>query len=161
MNSNAPETGRFSLRSVFIASLVLGLIAMPLLMGVGCIRSSPISGNTTAGVGTQKDRAVKGGQGISEKQSQEIARDFVRNSPTFQFDGIQNSLKLLESKAESGARWMFVYKFQCRHAGYGDRSGKMLAQVITDHKAEIVVEKGKVVHAILDGKWDMLEQDEV
>lgn len=159
MDNNAPETGKFGLHSILIATLVLGLITMSLLMSTGCISpSSAGRGNTTVEV--QRDETA-GGRTISEKESEEIARDFVRNSPTFQFDGIQNSLKLLDSKAESEARWIFVYKFQCRHAGYGDRSGKMLAQVITDHKAEIIVEEGKVVHATLDGKWDMLKQDEI
>lgn len=91
---------------------------------------------------------------VSKEDSQKIAIDFLRNSPTFRFDGIENTLKL--SGAEEG--WEFGYQFQSRHAGYGDRTGLILAQVITDHRAEIVVEHGEVVYAVLDGKWDMLRQ---
>jgi len=96
---------------------------------------------------------------VSKEDSQKIAIDFLRNSPTFRFDGIENTLKLVWNQAgEKAYRWEFRYQFQSRHAGYGDRTGLILAQVITDHKAEIVVEHGEVVYAVLDGKWDMLRQ---
>jgi hypothetical protein len=35
---------------------------------------------------------------------------------------------------------------------------QMLAQVITPHTARIIVEQGRVTSAIMDEKWDMLEQ---
>lgn len=96
---------------------------------------------------------------ISEEGSQKIAKEFLRVSPTFRFDGMEDTLKLVKSRArEKPYCWEFSYEFRCRHAGYGDRSGKILAQVITFHKAVIVVQKGEVIHAILDGKWDMLDQ---
>jgi len=88
------------------------------------------------------------------EDSQKIEIDFLQNSPTFRFDGIENTLKL--SGAEEG--WEFGYQFQSRHAGYGDRTGLILAQVITHHRAEIVVKHGEVARAVLDGKWDMLRQ---
>lgn len=91
---------------------------------------------------------------VSKEDSQKIAIDFLQNSPTFRFDGIESTLKL--SGAEEG--WEFGYQFQSSHAGYGDRTGLILAQVITDHSAEIVVENGEVVYAVIDGKWDMLRQ---
>jgi len=95
---------------------------------------------------------------VSKQDSQKIATDFLRNSPTFRFDGIEDTLKLAWSGGEELYHWEFHYEFQSRHAGYGDRTGLILAQVITDHRAQIVVEQGKVVHAVLDGKWDMLRQ---
>jgi len=94
---------------------------------------------------------------VSKQNSQEIAIDFLRNSPTFRFDGIEQTLELVQSQSE-GRSWEFQYEFQSRHAGYGDRTGLILAQVITDHRAQIVVERGEVIHAVLDGKWDMLSQ---
>jgi len=35
----------------------------------------------------------------------------------------------------------------------------VMAEVITGHQAEVVVEEGKVVYAVLDGRWDMLKQE--
>lgn len=96
---------------------------------------------------------------VSEEESQQIAMAFLRSSPTFRFDGMESTLKLVGSEVgEKSGNWVFHYEFQSRQAGYGDRTGMMLAQVITDHKAEIVVEQGKVVSAVLDGKWDELNQ---
>ena len=95
----------------------------------------------------------------SEQDSQNVAADVLRSSATFRFDGMENTLKLVWSRADEKAyRWEFHYEFESSHAGYGDRTGLILAQVITDHRAQIVVEQGQVVHAVLDGKWDMLSQ---
>ena len=96
---------------------------------------------------------------LPEQDSQNIAVDLLRSSATFRFDGIEDTLKLVWSGADKKPyRWEFHYEFESRHAGYGDRTGLILAQVITDHRAQIVVEQGQVVHAVLDGKWDMLRQ---
>lgn len=38
--------------------------------------------------------------------------------------------------------------FRCPNAVYGDRTGQMLAQVITSHMIEITVVKGKVIRAV-------------
>lgn len=94
------------------------------------------------------------------EKSQRAAREFLLGGPTFRFDGIEDSIKLLStSTGRAPDSWEFAYEFQCRQAGYGDRSGQMLAQVITDHRAQILVEQGKVVHAVLDGRWDELRQE--
>ena len=71
---------------------------------------------------------------VSREESRRIAEEFVRNSPTF------------------------IFEFESRHAGYGDRTGQMLAQVITPHKASIGVEQGEIRSAVLDKKWDMINQ---
>jgi hypothetical protein len=54
--------------------------------------------------------------------------------------------------------WTFVIRFESRHAGYGDRTGQMLAQVITTHEAVVTVERGAIESAIMDEKWDMINQ---
>lgn len=80
------------------------------------------------------------------------------NSPTFEFDGIEDTLKLVATnQAACPYCWGFVFEFQCRHAGYGDRTGQMLAEVITLHTAEIIVEQGNAVSAIMDEQWNMME----
>lgn len=97
---------------------------------------------------------------FSEDDSQKIAADYLRTSPTFAFDGIDSSVKLLTTTRplEKSDSWQFEYQFQCQQAGYGDRLGQMLAQVITTHRAQVVVREGKITHAILDDRWDMLSQ---
>lgn len=128
--------------------LALALVAGLLAMG-GCanVRSNNQTGEN------------QGSTVVPKGDSRQIAADFLRSSPTFGFDGIENTPKLVWSEADEKAyRWEFHYEFESRHAGYGDRTGLMLAQVLTSHKAQIVVEQGEVVHAVLDGKWDMLRQ---
>jgi hypothetical protein len=99
---------------------------------------------------------------ISKQESQEIAYEYVRNSPTFVFDGIDETLKLINTLTISiPEAWTHVFQFDSRHAGYGDREGQVLAQVITSHEVSITVEKGEVVYASIDNKWDMLNQEEL
>lgn len=95
--------------------------------------------------------------GITEAESKEIAREFVENSPTYQFDGFD-----LEYNQTVVLRcpycWMFVFEFKSRHAGYGNRTGQVLAQVITPHTAVVTVINGTITSAVLDDRWDMLTQ---
>lgn len=95
--------------------------------------------------------------GITEAESRAIARSFVEHSPTYGFDGFD--LEYNQTIAlRCPACWLFIFEFKSRHAGYGDRSGLVLAPVITPHTAAITVVNGTVTSAILDGTWDMLTQ---
>lgn len=95
----------------------------------------------------------------TESAARQMAEEFVRNSPTFQFDGIEESLTLAETLyPDIENAWQFVFQFESRQAGYGDRTGQMLAEVITPHEAIITVEQGEVTNAIMDEKWDMINQ---
>ncbi len=96
----------------------------------------------------------------AQEQARQVAEQFVRSSSTFTFDGIAETLKLTQTSSPDSFRgWTFIFAFDCRQAGYGDRSGQMLAQVITRHEAAVGVEmaSGKVIRAVMDGKWDMLK----
>jgi hypothetical protein len=95
----------------------------------------------------------------TEEQSKKIAIEFVENSPTYSYDG--SKLEHVETLTVSDESWIFVFSFESNHAGYGDRTGQVLAQVITPHTAAITVEKGKVVSAVLDDKWNVIEQEMV
>jgi len=96
-------------------------------------------------------------EGQSQQQAQRIAQDFVEAEATFKFDGMIETLKLTETKALSDG-YEFVFEFQSSHAGYGDRTDMVLAQVITLHQDRIVVKQGQVFSAVMDGKWDMMKQ---
>jgi len=123
-------------RWYLVIALLLGVI---LLVPVGCFLTQA--------------------SGFTKEQSREIAEDYLRNDPTFRFDGIAGSIKLVETNRPGGTYcWEFVFEFECLHAGYGDRSGEVVAQVITPHSARIVVMAGEVVSAVMDGKWDMVNQ---
>ncbi len=96
----------------------------------------------------------------TEEESKEIARDFVEASPTYKFDGYNLTHKetLYPEVVNCTDCYGFVFEFESRHAGYGNRTGKMLAQVITPHEAHITVKNGEVTSALLDNKWDIINQ---
>ncbi|RZN33651.1 MAG: hypothetical protein EFT35_10340 [Methanophagales archaeon ANME-1-THS] len=125
--------GRQKLKLVLMLLTLLGIS-----FSTGCITSEPE-------------------RGITEAESKAIAREFVENSPTYRFDGfdlVYNQTIVLRCPS----CWVFVFEFKSRHAGYGDRTGQVLAQVITPHTAVITVINGTVTGAVLDGKWDMITQ---
>jgi len=94
-----------------------------------------------------------------EADARRVAEEFVRNSPTFVFDGIPATLDVGETLyPDLENAWTFVIRFESAHAGYGDRTGQMVAEVITPHEAHITVANREVVSALMDGKWDMLAQ---
>lgn len=100
-----------------------------------------------------------GDQGADE--ALEIALSLLENAPTYSFDGIEGSMEVIELNiAESWpVQYFITIKFDCRQAGYGDRTGMVLAQVITTHEASLRVVEGKVTSAILDGEWDEINQE--
>lgn len=99
---------------------------------------------------------------MSEEQSRKTAEEFVRSSQTFSYDGMEETLKLVNTmQPRCPYCWVFVYEFTSRQAGYGNREGMMLAQVITPHQAAISIEQGELKSAIMDEKWDMVRQEEV
>ncbi|UCD44896.1 MAG: hypothetical protein JSV27_12440 [Candidatus Bathyarchaeota archaeon] len=108
--------------------------------------------------------AMPGGAGTSEDDAAvEIAVDFVRRSPTFSFDGMAGTLTVVETRIMESypVQYVVIIEFDSSHAGYGDRTGQILAQVITHHTAGIKVVNGEVVAAILDDFWDMVNQEEM
>ena len=89
----------------------------------------------------------------------DIAKGFLLNGPTFRFDGISNSVKVINVTAlPSPWTWEIKLSFSCAHSGYGDRTGQILLQVITPHVMRVVVQNGKVTLAVIDETWDELNQ---
>jgi len=93
----------------------------------------------------------------SQKGSQRVAEEFLKKEATFQFDGIPETLKVISTTAV-GDGWKFTIQFDSRHAGYGNRSGQVLAEIITPHTSEVTVQAEVVTTAIMDGQWDMINQ---
>ena len=95
--------------------------------------------------------------------SLEVAMDFLKNSPTYAFDGIPGTITVIDTLIMESypIQYVFIITFDSTHAGYGDRTDQMLAQVITTHQAGIKVVNGEVTAAILDDVWDMINQEEM
>jgi hypothetical protein len=87
------------------------------------------------------------------------ARQFVNAEATFKFDGMADTLSIRMNKTVSDSVFEVVAEFTSRHAGFGDRADRMVAEVITPHRAIITIEKGTVASAVLDSQWDMIAQE--
>lgn len=121
--------------------MAIGLVAIAIIAVAGCIQQGQ----------NQYTWAT-------EDESLEIARSFVENSPTYLFDG--SDLAYVETiTIKCPSCWRFVFSFTSSHAGYGDRTGQAIAQVITPHTARINVGNGTVNAATLDDEWDMHTQE--
>jgi len=94
-------------------------------------------------------------EGTGEEESRSVARGFVKESSTYRFDGQPSTFTFLGSEEKGNKTWEHTFSFSSSHAGYGDREGRILAQVITEHTAVVLVEDRKVISGVLDGKWDM------
>ena len=96
---------------------------------------------------------------FSLEDSRSTAEEYLKSSPTFAFDGMEDTVELVGNwTMRCPYCWAFEFEFQCSHAGYGDRTGQVVAQVITAHTAWIAVHRGEVVQAVMDEVWDMMEQ---
>ncbi len=96
-------------------------------------------------------------------EAEELAIEFVESSPTFSFDGVPGSIEVVDLVAAESypVQYFITVAFECSHAGYGDRTGQMLAQVITPHEMKMTVSDDRVLNAVIDGVWDELNQREV
>ena len=100
--------------------------------------------------------------GQLKESAQQQASEFLMDSSTFKFDGVQESIELNDTiTLEIPDSWTFIYGFESTHAGYGNREDQMLTQVITPHTAYITVQQGNIAVAQLDNIWDMLRQREL
>ena len=93
----------------------------------------------------------------SQEESEEIATRRLQSGPTFASRGIKDSLRLLVTiPLDHPFSWQFDYEFQCQYPGYGRLGSEPTPAIITPHKAQIVVQEGKVIYAMLDEEWDVL-----
>ncbi len=99
--------------------------------------------------------------GSSEaRASESTAEEFVVNSPTFLFDGIEGTFRL-----ESGRQmqycpgcYEYIFYFESRHPGVGDRTGIDLRSYNTPHRAVVNLVDNKVMMGVLDESWDIGRQ---
>jgi len=130
------------------------------ITGKGDIKVKPVVKLTVKNGGPSDP--VEGMTEVTIEESQNVAEDFVKNSPTYAFDGMEDTLELTATTDLSTPYgWQFTYEFQSLQAGYGDRTDQMMAEVITPHEAVVTVIQGEVTEAVMDGTWDMLAQQEL
>ncbi|MEA3452791.1 MAG: FKBP-type peptidyl-prolyl cis-trans isomerase [Patescibacteria group bacterium] len=93
------------------------------------------------------------------EKSQEIVEDWIiKESSTYKFDGYDLSL-FKTSELDCENCYEFVFWFNAKHAGYGDRSNVLLAQIKTPHTIIIKIENCEIISAIIDGKYDEIKND--
>src|SRR6056297_3345406 len=115
-----------------------------------------------------KEESSQVEENFTMDESEVIAQSWVENNaPTYKFDGenltLKDShkvgLKEVSSDTPQGSEsscqdcYEFSFEFTSRHAGYGERDGQMLAQVITPHVINVTVESGQVTRAVTDEKF--------
>jgi hypothetical protein len=88
-----------------------------------------------------------------------LARLTVMSDPTYMYDGMDDTLKFIIN--DSSDLIIVTTDFTSRHAGYGNRSDMMVADVLTSHQCIITISQGKVQSAVMDGMWDMIAQKEL
>ncbi len=98
---------------------------------------------------------------LTEDTALETAREFVTSSPTYLYDGIEETFELVTAREVSGRdySWVFFFRFDSSSPGYGNRTGHTFTEVPTPHRVVVEVEKGEVVQATIDEAWDMLAQE--
>lgn len=126
-------------------SLILATLLLAILALAGCTNPIPPANTSAIQVSDQKD-----------------VEDWIKNSPTFKFDGIPGSIKIPNivssvdgNKTISAAEWEFTVEYQTTHLGHGDRTGQALAEVITHHTAVIIIKNGVITSAVCDDIWDI------
>lgn len=95
---------------------------------------------------------------LDESQLKTLAERWIRDAPTFRFDGSDLTFVRNMQLESDPVRHVLTYRFTSSHAGYGNRSGAVTAQVITNHTITLVIVDGIVQSAVIDGKWDEMGQ---
>ena len=99
---------------------------------------------------------------VGSAASIQAAEEFVRNSPTFRFDGIEETFKLESSRAIEFCPGCYEYTFyfESSHPGVGDRTGvQPLRDIITPHRVVVnMTYETNVVMGVMDESWDIGRQ---
>jgi hypothetical protein len=93
----------------------------------------------------------------------EIAREFVLLSPTFAFDGMEDTFEfspitVMESFPE---QYRLEATFTSSHGGFGDRTDQIITQALTPHTMSILISEGAVISAVTDEEWDEINNQYV
>lgn len=92
---------------------------------------------------------------LGDDEAEELATRWVQNNPTFEYDG--RNLQMTQHTSTDNQH-TFSYEFESTHSGYGDRSDKVVAPVITQHTIVVELTGAQVTQAIIDGRYNSLTQ---
>lgn len=95
---------------------------------------------------------------LDEGQVRKLAEDWIRAAPTYAYDGSGLTFSSYAQQGSEPVRHVLTYNFTSSHAGFGNRSGLMIAQVITPHTIRIAVVGESVDAAVIDDQWDEMGQ---
>jgi len=106
--------------------------------------------------------SINGLNGFEGREFQ-IAMEFLIQSPTFRYDGINESIEVIDVRSllSYPVQYIVTLQFDSRNAGYGYRSGEEVDTVITPHIAVIKIVNGTAISAILDNEWDEILQEKI
>ncbi|MGQ0794850.1 MAG: hypothetical protein ACT4N5_01535 [Nitrosopumilaceae archaeon] len=138
-----------------VLPVVIGVIAA-VAIGVfftsasAIFNADPSNANNAQGKIGEKEFEEQRDQALQE------VRRFILESPTFAFDGLLDTLQIeYVSVMESfPIQYNIEARYTSAHAGYGNREGEMLAQVLTPHTVKLIVSEGKVISTINDRDYD-------
>lgn len=93
---------------------------------------------------------------LPEEELKSIAEEWIRKAPTYTYDG--EDLKFVKIDVLETYPLTYALTYSFRSGGYGDRSEIVGPQIISKHDIIIGIQKGKIIGAIIDGRWDELTQ---
>lgn len=93
-----------------------------------------------------------------ESRIKELAENWILRSPTYAYDGSGLAFVSYVPQESYPVRHVLTYHFTSSHAGYGDRSDKISAQVMTGHTIQITIADATVAAAVTDERWDEIGQ---
>lgn len=89
-----------------------------------------------------------------ETQVKQIAETWIKGAPTYAYDGSGLTIVNFTQLESSPLRDQLTYRFTSSHGGYGNRSGAMTAQMITEHIIRVTTSDRNVESAVIDDRWD-------
>ena len=97
-------------------------------------------------------------EGSAEAGLEAAGNWILNNSPTYLFDG--SNLEHLDTVTLNCLDcYGYIFTFDSAHAGYGERSGQVLAQVITPHTIGVATKEGTVIQAVTDKVYDEIRRE--
>ncbi len=88
----------------------------------------------------------------------EMAKDYVTTTPTFAFDGMPETLQVIDVRIMESfpEQYVITIQFTSTHGGYGDRTDQIVTEALTPHTMEILIVEDEVISAVTDNTWDEL-----
>lgn len=95
---------------------------------------------------------------MPEDEAKSIAEEWIVNAPTYSFDGSELELQDYQVNEYNPREQTLTYTFVSNNGGYGDRTDQVITEIITNHVIVVTLNNGEVSSAVIDGKWDEMEQ---